>query len=113
MVVVKKAANSEAVAAVLADSACDLPGTLNSELLTIRIWRGNENLNSNITSDRWATCAVNERSIERNIVCEATLRMIDTVIPVEDDGEVQLVSHSGPALRLELNDSLRLELNDS
>jgi hypothetical protein len=111
MVVVKKAANSEAATAVLADSACDLPGTLNSELLTTPIWRGNENLNSNITSDRWATCAVDERSVERNIACKATLRMLDTVIPVENDGEVQLVSHSGPALRLELNDSWRVELH--
>lgn len=88
MVVVKKTVNSEAAIAVLADSACNLPGTLNSELLTTQIWRGNENLNSNSTSDRWATCAVNERSVERNIACKSALCMLGAVIPVKDDGEV-------------------------
>jgi len=111
MVVVKKTVNSEAAIAVLADSACNLPGALNSELLTTQIWRGNENLNSNITSDRWATCAVNKRSVERNITCKSALRMLGTIIPVEDDGKVQFVSHSGPALRHELNGWYRVEFH--
>ena len=111
IVVVKKAVNSEAATAVLADSACNLPGTLNSELLTARISRGHENLKSNITSDRWATSAVNERSVERYIACKAALRMLGSVIPVKDDGEVQLVSHNGPALRHELNGWYRVEFH--
>ena len=111
IVVVKKAVNSEAATAVLADSACNLPGTLNSELFTSRIGRGNENLNSNVTSDRWATCAVNERSVESYIACKSTLRMLGAVIPVKDDGEVQLVSHNGPALRHELNGGYRVEFH--
>jgi hypothetical protein len=54
---------------------------------------------------------VNERSVERYIACKAALRMLGSVIPVKDDGEVQLVSHNGPALRHELNGWYRVELH--
>jgi len=99
MIVIKKASNTETVTAAVTDSACHFPGTLNSQLLSADIWRRNENLNSNITSDRGANCALNERPIKRHIACEATRSMFATVIPVKNDGELELVSHSGPALK--------------
>ena len=103
MPVVKEAANSEA-AAVLAASPRDLTNALNSNFLISWSWRGNDDLNTNITSDWWATCALNERAVKRNVAREPALGMLDTVIiPVEDYREVQLVSHSGPSLRLELH----------
>jgi hypothetical protein len=89
VIVAKDATNSEAATVALAhNSARHFPGTLNSQLFTTLIWRGNEHLNSNITSDRWAPCAVNKRSVERNIVGKATLCKLATVIPVEDYGEM-------------------------
>jgi hypothetical protein len=89
IIVVKETPNSEAATAALAhNSACHFPDTLDSQLFTTLIWRGNEHLNSNITSDWWAPCAANKRSVERNIVGKATLCKLATVIPVEDYGEM-------------------------
>jgi hypothetical protein len=111
VIVVKEAPNSEAATVALAhNSACHLPNTLNSQLLTCLIWRGNEHLNANITSDRWAPCTGNKRSVERNIIGKATLCKLATIIPVEDYGEMQPVSHSGPASRGNLK--LRIACND-
>jgi len=89
VIVIKEAPNSEAGTVALAhNSACHFPDTLNSQLFTTLIWRGNEHLNSNIASDRRAPCAGNKCSVERNIVGKATLGKLATVIPVEDYGEM-------------------------
>jgi hypothetical protein len=107
MVVVKKSANSEKVVAIQANSASDFANTLNAELLAIRIRRGNQNLNTNITSERRASCTANASPIERNIACKPALGLLGAVIPVENNGEVQPVSNSGPALWFELHDFKR------
>lgn len=99
MIVIEKASNTETVTAVVADSTCHLPGALNSQLLSAEIWRRNENLNTNITSDRGTNRALNERPIKRHIACKAARCMFATVIPVKNDGKLELVSHSGPALK--------------
>jgi hypothetical protein len=99
MIVIEKASNSETVTAVVTDSTCHLPGALNSQLLSFEIWRRYENLNTNITSDGGANCALNERPIKRHIACKAARSMFATVIPVKNHGELQLVSHSAPALK--------------
>jgi hypothetical protein len=111
VIVVKEAPNCEAATVVLAHySTCHLPDTLNSQLLTCLIWRGNEHLNANITSDGWAPCTANKRSVERNIIGKATLCKLATIIPVEDYGEMQPVSHSGAASRCNL--TFRIARND-
>jgi hypothetical protein len=87
VVVVKKSSNSEAATVGLAHSTCYFADTLNSQLFTTLIWRGNEHLNPNITSDRRARCAANKCAVERNIVCKSALCTFGgAVIPVEDDG---------------------------
>jgi hypothetical protein len=88
VVVVKSTLNSKAAAIALAYCACHLPGTLNPQLFTAITWRGNEHLNADITSDRWAPRATDKRSIERDIISKATLRELAAVIPVEDYGEM-------------------------
>jgi hypothetical protein len=97
IIVVKHSLNSKAAAIALAYRACHLPGTLNTQLFTAITWRGNKHLNADITSDGWAPRATDKRSIERNIISKATLRELAAVIPVENYGKLQLVSHSGPA----------------
>jgi hypothetical protein len=93
VIVVEETTNSEAATIAFAiafahKSACHLSDTLNAQLFTTLIWRGNEHLNANITSDWWAPCAENKRSVVRNIVGKATLCKLATVIPVEDYGEM-------------------------
>ena len=103
VIVVKETPNSEAATiAFVNNSACHLSYTLNAQLFTTLIWRGNEYLNANITSDWRAPCAENKRSVARNIMGKAALCKLAAVIPVENDREMQLISHSGPASRYAL-----------
>ena len=110
VIVVKKASNSETATVVLAHhSACHFPDTLDSQLLTSLIWRGNGDLNAHFTSDRWAPFTANKRSVERKIIGKAPLGKLATIIPSEDYREIQPVSRSGPGSRY--NFTLRIACN--
>jgi hypothetical protein len=112
MFVVESSFNSEAGRALLDPNACHFPNATDSNFLVIPIWRGQKNFNSNIRSNRWAPCAANERSIERNIACKTAFRLFATVHPVENDRKVQLVTHGGPALQFLLDELRRAGLHD-
>jgi len=97
--------NPETGKTALIHNARHLPDAMNSHLIASLIGRGNKNLDPDLGSSGRKSLASDERSIERNIAGKATLRMIRAVVPVEDNGKAQLVSHSSPPLRIELRGS--------
>jgi len=97
--------NAEAGKAALIHNARYLPDTMNPHFIASLIWRRDKNLDPDLGSSGRKFLASDERPIERNIACKPALRMLDTVVPVEYDRKAQLVSHSGPALRIEFHGS--------
>ena len=94
MIVVEFAFHSEAAQPSLTCNACDSSHALNSHFFPTAIRRGEENLNTHICSHRRAPGAANERSVHRNVVGKTAFRVLHTVVPVKDDGKLQLVAHS-------------------
>ena len=94
MIVVEIASNPKAHKVSLVNDACHFPGAMNSHLLTTPNRRKKENLNQHIGSYRRAHTAVNERSVKCNVGCKATTGALATIVPVEDDREPEIVSHS-------------------
>jgi hypothetical protein len=103
MIVVEAASNSKTGKAALVQDAGNLPHAVDAQLFAALIWRGKENLNANVGSNRRAPRASDERSIERDITCKATFRMLATVTPVEDHRKAQFISHGCPTLRAGLD----------
>ena len=110
MIVVEIASNPKAHKVSLVNDTCHFPGALNSHLLTTRNRREKENLNQHIRSYRRAHAAVNESSVKRNVGCKATAGALAAFIPVEDDRELKLVSHSSSPVPIKPNNiRVRLE----
>jgi hypothetical protein len=70
---------------------------VDSQLVTRLVGRGNENLYPDLASGWRQTFASDERTIECNIAGEAALRVLTTVVPVEDHRKAQLVAYRGAA----------------
>lgn len=75
VIIVKKTVNTEGSRTVMLRDANHFPYTLDSHLLCRVIRRGDQNLNANLTSDRRAFAAEDERTIQRNVAGEASCRM--------------------------------------
>jgi hypothetical protein len=103
MIVVESPLNSEPRRTALDQDACHPSNALNPQLFATCIRRAKENLDLNFRSDCWALVAVNERPIEGNIARKATRCVFDPIIPMENHGQVQLVSHRLSTLWLELH----------
>ena len=94
VIVVENPPNAKATAVAVPRSACHLADTLNSQLFFSIVGGGNEHFDSNIGSDGRAPRTANKSSIERKVVCKSTLSKLAAIAPMEDDGEMQPVSHS-------------------
>lgn len=105
IIVVEVTHNSEAGKATLIHNARHLPDAMNPHFIANLIGRRDKNLNPDLAPSWRKSLAADERSIERNIASEAALRLLATVVPVEDDWKAQPVSHSGAALRIEFHGS--------
>ena len=103
MIVVEVASNPKADKVSPVNDACHFPGALNSHLLSTRYRREQENLNQHICSNRRTHAAVNESSVKRNVGCKATAGALASLVPVEDDRELKLVSHSRSPVPIELH----------
>jgi hypothetical protein len=76
--------------------------TLDVKFLSALIRRGDENLDSNVRSDWWGLGTEDQSTLQRNVVREAPFCVLHPIIPVENDGEFELVSNSASALRARL-----------
>ena len=97
VVFVKETMNAKA-----AGLFCDLynfADTLDPQFLTALIWGGEQDFNPNICSNRRAFATEYEGSVQRNVVGEASLRVLPTIVPMEDNRESELVSNSGSTLQ--------------
>jgi hypothetical protein len=74
--------------------------TADAQLLVFHFGRRQQDLDANLAPDRRTLAAQNQRSIERNIARESPRRMFDAVVPMEDDGEPELISNGGSPLHL-------------
>jgi hypothetical protein len=104
MIVIEIASNPKTPNASLVHNTCHFPSALNSHFQTVLNRREKENLNSNIRSHRRAHDAVNERSVKRDVGCEATSGALAVFVPVEDDRESELVAHGRPTILINLKD---------
>lgn len=95
MVVVEITFDFKCRKAAFAGDACHFPDAMNSQLFTIGIWRRKKHLNSDLGSDRRATCTTNESAIECQIACTAAIRMTCSVVPVENYRKFQFIAHCG------------------
>jgi hypothetical protein len=98
VVVIEHAADPKKAGAQMVSYPRHLSHTLNANFLGSLIWRRDQNFNSNICSNRWASAAQNQSTIQRNIGGKATLSVVRPVIPVENDRQSEFVSHRSPAL---------------
>lgn len=103
MIVVKIASYPKAHVVPLVNDTGHFPGALNSHILTAHYRREKENLNQHIRSYRRAYAAVNKSSVKRHVGCKATAGALAAFIPVKDDGELKLVSHSRSPVPIEPN----------
>jgi len=94
MSVVEAPCNPKTGKAILIHNVCYLCIALNSQLIDVLIWRAKKNLDMNSRPDCWTFGAANKRSVDRNVGCKAALRVLGTVIPMENDREAQLISHT-------------------
>jgi hypothetical protein len=97
-IVVEITSNPKTRKAVFIHNSCHLTGAVNPHFVARLIWRGNQNFHPDLGSGWGESLASDESPIERNIACEATLRLLTTVVPVENNWKAQLVAHSGSAL---------------
>jgi hypothetical protein len=98
MVVIEHATDPKKAGAQMVSHPRHFPHTLNSNFFGSLIRRRDQNFNSNICSNRWASAAQNQCTIQRNIGGKAALSVVRAVIPVEDDWQSEFVSHRSPAL---------------
>jgi hypothetical protein len=85
LVVTENAANPEIARTRLFGHPGYLSHTLDPNFLGPLVWRRDQNLNSNISSNRWTPAAQNERTVQRDIGCEAAPGLLRPVVPVKND----------------------------
>jgi hypothetical protein len=98
VVVIEHSADPKESGAQVVSHPRHLSHTLNPNFVDSLIWRRDQNFNSNIRSNRWASAGQNQCTIQRNIGGKAALSVVRPVIPVEDDWQSEFVSHGSPAL---------------
>jgi hypothetical protein len=96
MIVIEHSANSKKTSFL--NNACHLSDALNAQFRAAFIRRRNQDLDSNIRSDWRASSAEDQRSVESDVAGEPPLHLFSPIIPVEDDGESQLVPNFSSAL---------------
>jgi len=81
MIVVEHSLHSKTTG--ILNNARHFSDALNAQLRTASIGRRNQNLNSNICSNRGTFATENQCAVQRNIAGESPLRAFRAVIPME------------------------------
>lgn len=63
------------------------------QLISIVVWRRNQNLNQHIASHRRRNRALDQCPIQRNVPREAGGGMLALFLPVEGDGQLTAIPH--------------------
>jgi hypothetical protein len=87
------------------ENTSDLSNTLDSQIFTVLIGRRNQDFKANLGPHRWTVASENQRPIECNVIGEAALHVLGSVIPVKKDGQFELVPNRASAPRSESDDS--------
>lgn len=82
--VVEEPSHAKAVSARLPYDLIYLSSALDPQLFSIFVWRGNQNLNQDVTSNRRTDCALDQRPVERNIGGKTGAGVLTLFLPVED-----------------------------
>jgi hypothetical protein len=98
MIVIEHAMHAKRSASRLVGRTGHLPHALDPQFFAALIRRGNKDFNSNIRSDRRTITAEDQRPAESNVTCETACRVLASVVPMKDDGQLQLVPHRSPPL---------------
>jgi hypothetical protein len=98
LVVIEHAANSKKDGTQVLGNSCHLSHTLDSNFLGSSVRRRDQDLNPNICSNRWAFAAQYQGAVQGDVGGEAPSGVLNPVVPMEDNGQPQLVSHSCSAL---------------
>jgi hypothetical protein len=97
MVVVKHPMNAEASSFLC--NPCHFSNTLDVKLPAALMRRRDKQFNSDIRPDWWGLGTEDQSTIQSDVVREASLCVLHPIIPVENDGESELVSSSASALQ--------------
>jgi len=98
LVVIEHAANSKKDGTQVLGDPCHLSHTLDSNFLGSSVGRWNQDLNPNICANGWAFAAQNQGAVQRDVGGESPFGVLNSVVPMEDNGQPQLVSHGCSAL---------------
>jgi hypothetical protein len=98
VVVIEHAADPKKAGAQVVSHPRDLTHTLDSDFLCRLFWRRDQDLNSNISSNRWAPAAQNQSTVQRNISGKAAPGLLGPVVPMKNHWQLQFVSHRRSAL---------------
>jgi hypothetical protein len=104
VIVVKMATNSETATPPVQLDSHNLTNTFNPQLAVFIPRRRNQHFDQNVTSNGWASPAIDESAVHRDILGEAAFRVLSSVIPVKDHWKAQTVADSFSALRLRGSD---------
>jgi hypothetical protein len=103
--VIEATFNSKAHDACSMHDPRDFPHALNSKLLTAPFWRWQEHLNPNVRTDRRTLLTSDQCAVKRNIACESAFSVVDdSIVPMKDDRQLELVSHGRPAVHVRFKD---------
>jgi hypothetical protein len=102
LVIIEHAADSEIAGSWLFRYAGHLTHAFDSNFFCTLARRWNQDFNSNICSNRWASAAENQRAVQCNISREAAIGLLRPVIPMEDHWQSQFVSHRSSTLDNEI-----------
>lgn len=98
MIVIKDSLHSKHAATRVFCNSHHSSCAFNPHFSSARIRRRYQNFQANFSSDGRTRPAKNHRAIQSNIACEASIRALSAIHPVENDGKPQVVPHSTPAL---------------
>ena len=89
------------------------PGAMHSEPPRALSGGHQKHLDPHLRADGRTHCASNECSIERDVAGESALRVLDTIVPMKEDGQVERVAHRGTSLQTGLNRLCHLRLHNT
>ena len=92
MIVIENPMDSKCAIAKLLHDARNLACAFDPQLFRAVIRGGNQYLDPNLRTNRWTCIAYDQSSIQRDIARKTSAHAFSTVIPMEDDGQLQLVA---------------------
>ncbi|MGB6689739.1 MAG: hypothetical protein WBE76_18030 [Terracidiphilus sp.] len=98
MFIVEGSLNSKSAASRLVQDSCDFPMAFDSKFFAGLIGRWNQEFNADLRSNWRTLAAENQGAIERNVAGEASLRVLCAIVPMKNNGKLQLVTDCIPTL---------------